>query len=58
MDRITDLDFEDQGIKMVLYGSSGSGKTTLWATFPKPILAIICSGGFKSGELRSVRSSL
>jgi hypothetical protein len=40
----------------VLYGSSGSGKTTLWATFPKPILAIICSGGFKSGELRSVNT--
>jgi hypothetical protein len=54
MDRIEDISFDSAGIKIVLYGSSGSGKTTLWATFPKPILAIICSGGFKPGELRSV----
>jgi len=45
---------EDEGIKIVLYGRSGSGKTTLWSSFPKPILAIICSGGMKPGELRSI----
>jgi len=44
----------DDGIKMNLYGRSGTGKTTLWATFPKPILAIVCSGGNKPGELRSI----
>jgi len=44
----------DEGIKINLYGRSGTGKTTLWSTFPKPILAIICSGGIKSGELRSI----
>lgn len=42
------------GIRMLVYGASGSGKTTLWATFPKPILAVICSGGRKPGELRSI----
>jgi hypothetical protein len=42
------------GIKIMLYGRSGTGKTTLWATFPRPILALICSGGAKPGELRSI----
>lgn len=41
-------------IRMLLYGESGSGKTCFWATFPGPILAIICSGGNKPGELRSI----
>lgn len=41
-------------IRMLLYGESGTGKTTLWATFPGPILALICSGGDKPGELRSI----
>lgn len=38
----------------MLYGQSGTGKTTLWSTFPGPILAMICSGGNRPGELRSV----
>lgn len=42
------------GIKIILYGRSGTGKTTLWSTFPAPILALICSGGNKPGELRSI----
>jgi hypothetical protein len=42
------------GIKINLYGRSGTGKTTLWATFPGPILAVVCSGGKKPGELRSI----
>lgn len=55
VDRIAPIGFDrDDGIKLLLYGRSGSGKTTLWATFPKPILAILCSGGSKPGELRSV----
>lgn len=41
-------------IKMLCYGKSGSGKTTLWASFPSPILALVCSGGNHPGELRSV----
>ncbi len=28
----------------------------MWATFPKPILAIICSGGQKPGELKSINT--
>src|SRR5271166_1439687 len=41
-------------VRMLLYGASGTGKTTLWATAPGPILAMICSGGSKPGELRSI----
>jgi hypothetical protein len=41
---------------LLLYGISGTGKTTLWATWPKPILALICSGGTKPGELRSINT--
>lgn len=43
-----------KNIKMLLYGKSGTGKTTLWATFPGPILALICSGGKEPGELLSI----
>lgn len=41
-------------IKILIYGRSGTGKTTLWATFPKPIKALICSGGINPGELKSI----
>lgn len=45
---------EDDDIKISIYGKAKTGKTTLWATFPKPILALICSGGKRPGELRSI----
>ena len=48
-------DFVDS-MSLLLYGRSGTGKTTLWATFPKPILAIVVSGGKKPGELRSINT--
>lgn len=55
VDRIRDLSFNDNdGIKLMVYGKSGTGKTTFWSTFPGPILAVLCSGGFKPGELRSL----
>ncbi len=55
VDRIRNMGFdEDEGIKMLVYGVSGSGKTTLWSTFPKPILAVLASGGDNPGELRSI----
>jgi len=55
IDRIQQgVEFDDSGIKMLLYGRSGTGKTSLWATFPKPILAMICSGSTGQGELRSL----
>lgn len=58
VDRIQDMEFdEDDGITVCLYGASGSGKTTFWATFPGPILSIICSGSSKPGELRSVNTA-
>lgn len=57
VDRISPVGFDDNdGVKLNVYGRSGTGKTTLWATFPKPILAIICSGGSKPGELRSINT--
>lgn len=55
LSRIQPIGFDpNEGIKVLMYGQSGSGKTTLWATFPGPILAILASGGFRPGELRSV----
>lgn len=55
LSRIRSIGFDDDlGIKILLYGRSGTGKTTLWATFPAPILAIVCSGGLEPGELLSV----
>lgn len=57
LDRIAPIRFDKEaGIKVVLYGQSGSGKTTTWATFPGPILAIICSGGNRPGELLSINT--
>lgn len=58
VDRISSIGFsEDDGIKLNVYGRSGTGKTTFWATFPKPILAIICSGSTENpGELRSINT--
>jgi hypothetical protein len=43
-------------IKINVYGRSATGKTTFWATFPKPIVALICSGGGRPGELKSIRT--
>lgn len=55
VDRIKPIGFNPEDpIKINLYGQSGTGKTTLWATFPKPILAIICSGASRPGETRSI----
>lgn len=55
LNRISDISFDpEDGIQIMLYGRSGTGKTTLWGTFPKPILAMICSGGLRTGELRSL----
>lgn len=41
-------------IQMLVYGQSGSGKTTLWGTFPGRTLALLCSGGKRPGELKSI----
>lgn len=55
--RILELDANlGTGIKINIYGLSGTGKTTLWATFPKPILCLVCSGSKSSGELRSINT--
>lgn len=55
LDRIEGIDQADDGtIQVLLYGRSGTGKTTLWSTFPGPILVLVCSGGLRPGELKSV----
>lgn len=55
LSRIEPIGFGDNDpIQVLVYGRAGSGKTTLWSTFPAPILAMICSGGINTGELRSV----
>jgi hypothetical protein len=55
IDRIAPIGFkDDEGLKMLVYGRSGTGKTTFAATFPGPILWLVCSGGSKPGELRSI----
>lgn len=41
-------------LRMLLYGESATGKTTIWSSFPGPILALVCSGGNKPGELRTI----
>jgi hypothetical protein len=43
-------------VRMLAYGQSGTGKTTFAATFPGPILWLLCSGGNKPGELRSINT--
>jgi hypothetical protein len=43
-----------KGMNINLYGDSATGKTTFWATFPGPILALLCSGGDNPGELISI----
>lgn len=42
-------------IKMSVYGQSGSGKTTFWSSFPKPILAMICSGASETRSIKNVK---
>ncbi len=55
VDRIEPLSFDDEsGFSFGFYGKSGTGKTTLYATFPKPMLVIRCSGSKNSKELKSI----
>lgn len=54
LSRISQINFDDEGLKMNFYGRSGTGKTTLWGTWPGKILAMVCSGG---GELRSINTA-
>ena len=56
VDRIQAIGVEEEFLKILLYGGSGSGKTTFWGSMPGPILSVICSGGNKTGELRSLNT--
>lgn len=54
-DDIEDLQVDDF-LKINIYGKSGTGKTRLWATFPKPALVLLVSGGKRPGELKSINT--
>jgi len=58
LDRIGAMEFDpNEGLNFLLYGDSGSGKTTVWGSFPGETLCIVCSGGQKPGELRSLNTA-
>lgn len=44
----------DQFLRVSIYGRPATGKSTFASTFPGPILWLVCSGGSKPGELRSL----
>lgn len=45
----------DDSLLMGLFGLPSTGKTTFWATAPKPIVCVLCSGGLKDpGEFKSI----
>lgn len=56
IDRINSIGTDEEFLKILLYGASGTGKTSFWSTMPGPILALITSGGNKTGELRSINT--
>lgn len=56
LDRIKGIEFEEGGIKLLVYGQSGTGKTTFVGTFPGKTLWVVCSGGKHAGELRSLNT--
>lgn len=56
LDRIAPMDFTEDFVKIMVYGGSGTGKTSLAGTFPGPLLWMICSGGSKPGELKSLNT--
>ena len=43
-------------LKIMIYGRSGTGKTVLASKFPAPLTWLICSGGDRPGELRSINT--
>lgn len=56
LDRIKSVAEQEEGlIKFSVYGQSGTGKTTFWSSFPKPILALICSGATETLSIRNVK---
>jgi hypothetical protein len=58
LDQLQDAWDMVETFSLLLYGVSGSGKSTLWWSWPKPILAIMISGGDRPGELLSVPREL
>lgn len=57
LDRITPLgDTTFRGKNFLFYGQTATGKTTISATFPGPILWIVCSGSNEPGELTSINT--
>lgn len=54
-DDVDGWEFSDK-ISCIFYGESGTGKTTMWETFPGKTFVLLCSGGRKPGELRSINT--
>lgn len=40
----------------MLFGDSSVGKTTAWVSWPGPVLAMVCSGNQRPGEMKSVNT--
>lgn len=55
LSRIAPIEVGDE-LKILLYGKSGTGKTTLAGSFPGKLLWIVCSGGKRPGELKSLQA--
>lgn len=55
LDRIIPVNqVKDRGNSFVIYGKSATGKTTAWSSWPKPILAVISSGGDETKSIRKI----
>lgn len=49
------MDLDDY-LRVAIYGNTATGKTSLASTFPGKILWLVCSGGDKPGELKTIRT--
>lgn len=47
---------QDDYLRILVYGRTATGKTTFSSTAPGPIRWLVCSGGNRPGELRSVNT--
>lgn len=53
-DRIRPARLADTGMSMLLYGEAGTGKTCFWATWPRPLLVVLCEGVLRNDDLKSL----
>lgn len=53
-DRIRPARLAETGVSMLLYGEPGTGKTCFWATWPRPLLVVLCEGVLRNDDLKSL----